>query len=230
MEIVSGGQTGVDQIALEAAVQFVEINEKYLNRLKTSGWAPNGYMTSNGPNRRLKTRYNLKEIISSSSLSSQYVARSKKNVDDSDATLAFILYKSTGTARTVGYATTGAWKSIELPGDTEGYVDLTYLHNTSSTNETQSFNLSQGGEVEINPGPLTPEPFLVVPYRPCFVILSLSPILKEKQLSALLSFIRRHGVSRLNICGHRLNAKLQPHLLALVDLMIDLIEAIVLCS
>lgn len=51
--VISGGQTGADQAGLEAA---------YQHGIKTSGWAPLGYKTANGPDEPLlKDRYGLGE-------------------------------------------------------------------------------------------------------------------------------------------------------------------------
>lgn len=51
--IISGGQTGGDEAGLEAAYQF---------GIKTSGYAPLGYKTANGPNEKLlRGKYGLGE-------------------------------------------------------------------------------------------------------------------------------------------------------------------------
>lgn len=112
----------MDQIALEAAYSID--NEL----ITTGGWAPIGFMTSSGPNNLLFDRYGLKQLEEKSlskSLASQYVARSMRNVDDCDATIAFLLYKSVGTIRTIGYCQTGKWMPVGLPQPEDGIVDLT---------------------------------------------------------------------------------------------------------
>lgn len=45
-----------------------------------------------------------------------YVRRSMKNVDSSDGTLAFRLYKSAGTDKTIAYCATGKWGRTRKPG------------------------------------------------------------------------------------------------------------------
>lgn len=104
-KIISGGQTGADQAALRAA-QHVG--------LSTGGWAPRGFFTSNGPDPTLGTKYCLQEIELDAKTPrvADYVARSKKNVDDSDATLAFRLRFSAGTDKTIGYCVTRKWTTI----------------------------------------------------------------------------------------------------------------------
>ena len=69
-KIVSGGQTGVDRAALDAAI-FVG--------LLHGGWCPNGRRAEDGP---IAACYELEELEST-----QYADRTKRNVLDSDATL-----------------------------------------------------------------------------------------------------------------------------------------------
>lgn len=111
-KVISGGQTGVDQIALFVAS---------LLGYATGGRCPAHYMTSAGPDKRLM-KYGLEPLVSEGSLSSQYIRRSILNVTNSDATLAFLLYESAGTAKTVGYCLTGNWSNPELP---QGPVEWT---------------------------------------------------------------------------------------------------------
>ena len=73
--IVSGGQTGVDRGALDAAI-FLGIDH--------GGWCPRGRLAEDG---RIPSRYELTEADSS-----QYPVRTELNVIDSDGTL--ILYES----------------------------------------------------------------------------------------------------------------------------------------
>jgi hypothetical protein len=83
-KIVSGGQTGVDQGALEAAIELM---------LEHGGWCPRGRLSERG---RIPRRYRLRETAST-----EYWVRTEQNVIDSDATL--ILYRTTlggGTALT----------------------------------------------------------------------------------------------------------------------------------
>ena len=71
-KIISGGQTGVDQGALQAALNC---------NVKCGGWAPKGYKTENG-----KMNQILRSILMEHS-SSNYLARTMKNVAEADATL-----------------------------------------------------------------------------------------------------------------------------------------------
>lgn len=84
LKIISGGQTGVDRGALDAALQA---------GIPCGGWCPKGRRAEDGV---IDTRYPLSEINSS-----QYQLRTRQNVIDSDATL--IIYFTElegGTART----------------------------------------------------------------------------------------------------------------------------------
>lgn len=83
-QIVSGGQTGVDQAALDTAIAL---------GINHGGWCPAGRLSENGP---IPDHYALQEHASS-----HYPDRTEQNVVDSDATL--ILYRVTpsgGTALT----------------------------------------------------------------------------------------------------------------------------------
>jgi predicted Rossmann fold nucleotide-binding protein DprA/Smf involved in DNA uptake len=68
--IISGGQTGVDQAALDAAIA---------RGVSHGGWLPAGRKTENGP---LSSKYALQEMPTSS-----YPERTRKNVAEADATL-----------------------------------------------------------------------------------------------------------------------------------------------
>lgn len=70
IRIISGGQTGADQAALDAAIAL---------HLPHGGWLPKGRKTENGP---LPLKYNLRELDSS-----RYRDRTEQNVLDSDGTL-----------------------------------------------------------------------------------------------------------------------------------------------
>ena len=80
-KIVSGGQTGVDRAALDAAI--------YLD-LPHGGWCPKGRLAEDGA---VPARYQLQELPSS-----KYWIRTERNVIDSDATLIlFAVALSGGT-------------------------------------------------------------------------------------------------------------------------------------
>lgn len=70
MKIVSGGQTGVDRAALDAAIEL---------GLEHGGWCPRGRLAEDGP---IDPCYNLAETPSQ-----DYPQRTEWNVRDSDATL-----------------------------------------------------------------------------------------------------------------------------------------------
>jgi hypothetical protein len=72
--IVSGGQTGVDRAALDAAIAI---------GLGHGGWCPRGRLSEDGS---IPSRYELRETESP-----DYPVRTEQNVIDSDATL--ILYE-----------------------------------------------------------------------------------------------------------------------------------------
>ena len=69
-KIISGGQTGADQGALDAAINL---------GIPHGGWIPKGRITEDGP---LPDRYNLIEMPSAS-----YPDRTRKNIRESDGTL-----------------------------------------------------------------------------------------------------------------------------------------------
>ena len=71
-KIISGGQTGADQAALDTAIKL---------DIPHGGWLPKGRLTEAGP---LPEKYQLKEMVSSS-----YLKRTEQNVIDSDGTLIF---------------------------------------------------------------------------------------------------------------------------------------------
>lgn len=76
-QVISGGQTGVDQVALKVV-------RDELRLYKTGGVAPKGWRTDAGPAPWLAD-YGLKEH----SFSSHYAPRTQKNVFDSEGTVWF---------------------------------------------------------------------------------------------------------------------------------------------
>jgi Circularly permutated YpsA SLOG family len=69
-KIISGGQTGADQAALDAAIKW---------NIPHGGWVPKGRLTEAG---RIPDKYNMQEMPTES-----YHARTEQNVIDSDGSL-----------------------------------------------------------------------------------------------------------------------------------------------
>jgi hypothetical protein len=89
LEIVSGGQTGVDRAALDWAIS---------NGIDHGGWCPKGRRAEDG---RVPGRYRLRETPSKN-----YLQRTEWNVRDSDGTVIFSLAErlSGGSLKTLGFA------------------------------------------------------------------------------------------------------------------------------
>jgi hypothetical protein len=86
--IVSGGQTGVDRAALDAALSL---------GLACGGWCPRGRKAEDGP---IDPRYPLEETPSD-----EYAERTEWNVRDADGTLVLTFGEPTGgTAYTIAVA------------------------------------------------------------------------------------------------------------------------------
>lgn len=110
-QVISGGQVGVDQIALRVAYDL---------GIKTGGHIPDGFVTSKGKQPQLGLVYGLEELGKPElNPIAAYIMRSKKNVDHSDATLAFRFHMSPGTDQTIGYCVTGKWneKNSKIPSN-----------------------------------------------------------------------------------------------------------------
>jgi hypothetical protein len=78
-KIISGGQTGADQAALDVAIEL---------GIPHDGWIPKGRKTERG---RLPDKYQLKEMPTDS-----YPKRTEQNVKDSDGTLVISYGEMTG--------------------------------------------------------------------------------------------------------------------------------------
>lgn len=119
-KVISGGQTGADQAGLRAACQL---------GLETGGTAPPGWATSEGPKRDLLLSYGLVECAEGrSSSTAGYIARSKCNVDDADATLVFRVQASAGSDRTVEYCLSKRWKTPTFSLGNADFVSNTLGH------------------------------------------------------------------------------------------------------
>ena len=79
MKIISGGQTGADRAALDAAINL---------GISHGGWLPRGRKTEDGP---LPQRYGLQELESA-----KYRDRTEKNILASDGTLILSFGSLTG--------------------------------------------------------------------------------------------------------------------------------------
>ena len=89
--VVSGGQTGVDRAALDAALAF---------GADCSGWCPEGRQAEDGV---IPARYPLAELPGG-----DYLARTRQNVVDSDATVIIYFGRlSGGTERTLEFCLAG---------------------------------------------------------------------------------------------------------------------------
>ena len=88
-KIVSGGQTGVDRAALDAAIEL---------NIDHGGWCPQGRLAEDA--KPIDMKYCLTETESS-----EYNVRTKLNIRDSDGTLIFVDNLSTaitgGTSLTI---------------------------------------------------------------------------------------------------------------------------------
>lgn len=80
--IVSGGQTGADRGALDAALR---------SGFACGGWCPRGRKAEDGP---IPERYPLTEMDSAA-----YIARTRRNVEESDGTLILAHGTPTGGTR-----------------------------------------------------------------------------------------------------------------------------------
>lgn len=81
-KIISGGQTGADQAALDAAIKY---------SFPHGGWIPKGRRTEDGP---LSTEYNLQEMSTSS-----YPKRTEQNIIDSGGTVIISHGQLTGGSK-----------------------------------------------------------------------------------------------------------------------------------
>ena len=81
-KVISGGQTGADQAALDVAIKL---------DIPHGGWIPKGRLTEEGP---LPEKYQMQETETAS-----YPERTERNVKDSDGTLIFSHGDLTGGSR-----------------------------------------------------------------------------------------------------------------------------------
>ena len=86
--LISGGQTGADQAGWRAAVAF---------GIPVAGMMPRGFLTEDRPRPEFAAQYGAAEMPTDSA-----VARTERNVEDSDATLWFGDTTTSGARATVG--------------------------------------------------------------------------------------------------------------------------------
>lgn len=103
MKIISGGQTGIDQLALKIAKEM---------GFETGGYCANGFMTETGPEEELLKSYGLIE-------GGSYSERTRRNVKESDITLMFGDLWTPGSKCTIKACT-----DFNKPLYTNIYIDL----------------------------------------------------------------------------------------------------------
>ncbi len=106
-KVISGGQDGVDIAALRVAKSL---------GIPTGGHIPFGFLTVSGKKPELGFLYGLEEMKFTASTAFAYIARSKKNIDESSAVLAFYFGSnySSGTAKSITYAAIKNWTSLAI--------------------------------------------------------------------------------------------------------------------
>ena len=109
VRVISGGQSGVEQCALECARRA---------NLVTGGWAAPHFLTTSGSNAPLlRDTYGLREVTDvdwRGNVAAGYVKRACANIDEADATLFFIDPDSASSASraALNYAHTGEWDGV----------------------------------------------------------------------------------------------------------------------
>jgi len=131
MKIVSGGQTGVDRAALDAALEL---------GIPCGGWCPRGRRSEDGT---IPEKYPLKQ-----SSSSDYRQRTEWNVRDSDGTLIITVGPvSGGTALTVDYACKHKRPCYVVDLETE--PDPIAIRGFIDSNQIQVLNVAEPRESKV---------------------------------------------------------------------------------
>jgi hypothetical protein len=131
-KIISGGQTGADRGALDFAIA---------HGIEHGGSCPHGRKAEDGP---IPTRYKLQELASA-----EYPPRTKRNVEDADATVIFVQagrITSRGTALTVRCAKAAARPYVVLHDFPDASADAAAL--TDFLSELQPGVLNVAGNRE----------------------------------------------------------------------------------
>ena len=118
-KIISGGQTGADQAALDAAIDL---------DIPHGGWIPKDRLTEDGP---LPEKYHLQEMPTGS-----YPKRTEKNVEDSDGTVIFTRGRLSGdSSLTASFA-------VEH-GKPWVHIDLSKLHALHASTKLHEWIVSE---------------------------------------------------------------------------------------
>jgi hypothetical protein len=112
MKVISGGQTGIDRIALEVAQSL---------GIKTGGTAPKDYKTENGAD------YSLKEFGLVESDSPEYKVRTEENIKEADLTILYGNTSSPGSRLTKSLCKQYGKHCFENPTAGELYALLTQM-------------------------------------------------------------------------------------------------------
>jgi len=126
-KIISGGQTGVDRAALDAAIKL---------GIDHGGWIPKGRLTESGP---LPPEYHLKETRSAS-----YADRTEQNVLEGDGTLILSRGPLTGGSdytREMAFKHGRPWLHVDL-NRTAAFQAAVAIHNWISAEGIQILNVA----------------------------------------------------------------------------------------
>ena len=124
--IISGGQTGVDRAALDIAIQ---------NNIKHGGYGPKGRLAEDGI---IPNKYNLIETHSI-----DYNYRTKKNINNADATLILYFDKlNGGTLYTKNYCKKHCKQYYMLNMNKIFHADLNEIHQWIINNNFRIINIA----------------------------------------------------------------------------------------
>jgi len=126
-KIISGGQTGADQAALDVAIQL---------GISHGGWIPKGRLTENG---MLDDKYHLKEMETAN-----YNKRTEQSVIDSDGTLIISHGKLTGGSEYTRDMVLGhghPWLHIDL-NKTESFQAAKQIKSWLAEHEIEVLNVA----------------------------------------------------------------------------------------
>ena len=126
-KIISGGQTGADRAALDAAIKL---------SIPHGGWIPRGRLTEAGP---LSDEYNLTEMSSSS-----YPLRTEQNVIDSSGTLIIshgLLSEGSDYTRKMAIKHQRPWLHIDL-SQTPAFKAANIIRSWLDENQIEILNVA----------------------------------------------------------------------------------------